>query len=541
VKQVQELPGIVRHALARGRTLLGQHRLFATAAAVAALPRVLAMLGYEPALLVRLDSYDYLWGAARLSPNLINVSGYSVFLRLLRPLHSLAVITGVQHAMGLAVAAMVYALLRRYGLPAWGATLAAAPVLFDPGQLVAEQLIMADLLAMTLMMTGLTVLLIPRAPSWPAIVIAGLLTGASATVRPTALPLIVLVPAYLLLREGGWRRAAGWLRSGLALTAGLVPVLAYVGWFAAVHGTATLTDSDGLFLWARTMSFANCAAIRPPADLRALCPGAQPGVLARYDPSQRPPPFSYLWDHDAWQWQHGQPGHVTGTAAFTPANNGRALRFAVRAIEAQPIAYANVVARDSLRSFAFGNSVRFPSGQPSTATMPAADQQYTIGAILAYAGNDQGIGADLGGGLATRLQPPFATIMHYYQRFIYLPGPVLALIVLAGLAGCLLARRRSAEGTFLWITAVILMVVPTAEHEYDYRYILPAVPLACAAAALALRRPASQPLAEIPGQLPDPPPDEPRRPASRRARKPARRPAPGPAPGSTPVPAQDPP
>src|SRR6185312_1123305 len=82
VKQVQELPGIVRHALARGRTLLGQHRLFATAAAVAALPRVLAMLGYEPALLVRLDSYDYLWGAARLSPNLINVSGYSVFLWL---------------------------------------------------------------------------------------------------------------------------------------------------------------------------------------------------------------------------------------------------------------------------------------------------------------------------------------------------------------------------------------------------------------------------------------------------------------------------
>src|SRR6185437_9645607 len=216
VIQAQELPRIFRQALTRARTLLGQHRVFATAAAVAALPRALAMLGYQPVLLVRLDSYDYLWGAAHLSPNLINVSGYSVFLWLLRPLHSLAAIALVQHAMGLAVAAMVYALLRRYGLPAWGATLAAAPVLFDPGQLMAEQLVMADLLAMTLMMAGLTVLLIPRAPSWPASVIAGLLTGASATVRPTALPLIVLVPAYLLVREGGWRRVAGWLRGGVA-------------------------------------------------------------------------------------------------------------------------------------------------------------------------------------------------------------------------------------------------------------------------------------------------------------------------------------
>jgi hypothetical protein len=516
VFQARVLPRIWagRPGLARVRALLGQHRVFATAAAVAVLPRLLAMAGYQPALLVRLDSYDYLQGAAHLSPNLINVSGYSVFLWLLRPLHSLVVIVLVQHLMGLGVAAMLYALLRRYGLPAWGATLAAAPVLLDSGQLVAEQLIMADLLAMTLMMAGLTVLLLPRMPSWRAILIAGLLTGASATVRPTALPLVVLVPAYVLLRGSGWRRAAGWLQSGLALGAGLVPVLAYAGWFAAAHGTVTLTDSDGLFLWARTMSFANCAVIKPPADLRALCPGAQPGPLARYNPSLRPPPFKYLWDHNAWQWQHqhAPPGHPPGTAAFTPANNGRALRFAIRAIEGQPASYFSVVARDSLRSFAVASALRFPRGQPSTATLPAADRQYVLGAVLAYAGNMQGISADLGGGLGTRLQQPSAAIMQAYQRFIFLPGPVLALIVAAGLAGCLLSRRRTAQGTFLWIATVTLMIVPTAEHEYDYRYILPAVPLAFAAAALALRRPPTQ-LAAGPAQDPaqdptaDPDPD----------------------------------
>ena len=476
--------GVLASALALAR----RHRVFAVTAAVAVLPRVAAMLGFQPALLFRLDSYDYLRGAVHLSPNLINVSGYSVFLRLLRPLHSLVVVVATQHVMGLGVAAMVYALLRRYGLPAWGATLAAAPVLFDPGQLVAEQLVMADMLAMTLMMAGLTVLLIRQTLSWPVIVAVGLLIGASVTIRPTTLPLVVLVPAYLLLRGAGWRRAAGWLRSGLALGAGLVPVLGYAAWFAAVHGPFTMTDSDGLFLWSRTMSFANCADIRPPADLRALCPGAQLGALAEPVPSLRPQPIVYLWDRDAWQWRHARATLVPGTAAFTPANNGRALRFAIRAIKAQPLAYLSVVDRDSLKSFAIANDLRFPGYQPSTLSLPAADRGYAIGAVDAYTGTTQGVAGDLGGGLGTRLQQPFAAIMIYYQRIVFLPGPVFALILATGLAGCLMLRRRSAEGTFLWITAVILMVVPTAEHEYDYRYILPCVPIACIAAALALRR-----------------------------------------------------
>ena len=37
----------------------------------------------------------------------------------------------------------------------------------------------------------------------------------------------------------------------------------------------------------------------------------------------------------------------------------------------------------------------------------------------------------------------------------------------------------------LWACAVVTVVLPIAEHEYTYRYVLPAVPLACMAAALA--------------------------------------------------------
>src|SRR5215472_15830994 len=121
------LPGLIR-----------RHWIFAIALGLAAVPRLVAMLGFQPAILFRLDTFDYLWGAAHLSPNVVNPSGYSGFLWLLWPFHSLILVAAIQHVIGLAVATMVFALVRRYGLPDWGATLAAAPVLFDPAQILTE-------------------------------------------------------------------------------------------------------------------------------------------------------------------------------------------------------------------------------------------------------------------------------------------------------------------------------------------------------------------------------------------------------------------
>jgi peptidoglycan/LPS O-acetylase OafA/YrhL len=78
--------------------------------------------------------------------------------------------------------------------------------------------------------------------------------------------------------------------------------------------------------------------------------------------------------------------------------------------------------------------------------------------------------------------------MNEYQHVLLLPGPLFGLIVLVGLVGIVIPRRRSPAAVFLWVSAAILIVLPTAEHEYTYRYVIPAVPLACMAAALAFRR-----------------------------------------------------
>ena len=261
-----------RAGLAGLPALARRHWLLTAALGLGVALRAVVMAGFAPAALFKLDTYDYLWTATHLKPNPVNPSGYAVFLWVLRPFHSLVLVAGLQHLMGLGIAVMIYAVLRHWGVAIWLAVLAASPVLFDPAQLLIEQLVMADILAMFLMVSGFAVLLIRRTPSAARSATAALLMGTSAVVRPTTLPLILLLAVYVMVRRSGWRAA------GAALGAGLLPVAIYVGWFASASGSVGLTNSDGLFLWSRTMTFADCAKINPPADLRSLCPGLAAAV-----------------------------------------------------------------------------------------------------------------------------------------------------------------------------------------------------------------------------------------------------------------------
>jgi hypothetical protein len=494
--------GRLRSALAGLPGVARRHRLFCVVLGLSVVPRVIVMLGFRPAILFKLDSYDYLWDAAHLRPNPINPNGYTVFLWLLKPLHSLTLIAALQHLLGLMAAAGVYAVLRRLGVRAWIATLACVTVLFDPAQFLIEQLIMADLLAMALMIAAFAVLLLAGdQPSLPRSAAAGLLMGASAVVRPTTLPLTIFLAVYLLARRAGWRRA------GTALAAGALPVIAYMSWFAAVYGSFNLSNSNGLFLWSRTMTFANCATIKPPPDLVALCPERQPGPLAQPVPSRRLLPKQYLWDHQTWMWKEPQDGIVPDTAAFTAANNRRALRFAIRAIEAQPLGYVKAVAHDVSKPFKSVDKFPFPGpAQPSIATLGPANRIYALAAVRAYLGSTAGIGPYLGHHLGTRLVQPYSHLIRGYQAVVRMPGPLFALIVAVGLGGILVPRRRTSAAVLLWISALVTVVLPIAEHEYTYRYVIPAVPLACMAAALAF---ADRRKEALPGQEPDAPDTEP--------------------------------
>jgi len=468
----------LRSATARlSARLWSEHRLLAIALAVAAVPRIISMLGFRPALLTQ-DSFVYLYYSLHPAPNWMRPTGYSVLLLLLRPFHSLDAVTGLQHVAGLAVAVASYGLLRSRAVPAWGATLAVAPTLFDPRQMWLEQSVLPDLWFEALAVVAVTLLLSRRAPVWWQAALAGLAAGWATITRGNGFPLIVIVVGCLVIRWVGWRV------TGAAVLACAVPVLGYMTAFYAVCGQFTLSQGDGLFLWARTMSFANCAVIKPPRNLVRLCPENQPGVPRGPAPawswnflvSERQP-AAYLWDKRSWLWSGPHPG-------MNAQGNKQALEFATRAISAQPLGYTRVVARDVLLTFLNTDRALQFSTYPHLRRLPGAWR----GTMRLYGGtavNAHGV-------------QPWESLMLGYQQPVYFSGVMFGLVLLAGLVRIAWrwpwrSRWRERDGArpalVAWVTAASIVVLPVALSEYDYRYALPAVPLACLALALTFARP----------------------------------------------------
>jgi len=99
-----------------------------------------------------------------------------------------------------------------------------------------------------------------------------------------------------------------------------------------------------------------------------------------------------------------------------------------------------------------------------------------------FAGPGQGFGF-------TKEVQPWAHMLESYQRYVYLPGTVLGLIVLIGAAGVLARWRRwGGLGLLPWLVGALLIVLPPMTAGFSYRYVLAAAPVACLAAGLAFTR-----------------------------------------------------
>ena len=476
-----------------------EHWLFGLALAGAVVLRVLVMLAFRPVLWFGGDSASYLATGLRLVPDPSRAGGYGFLLWVLRPLHSLALVAAVQHLMGLAMGVLVYLLARRYRLPAWAATLAAVPVLFDAYELQLEHDIVPDTSFGLMVLIALCLVLRPAGQRRPARITAAgenrgvvppgastvaggnggvvppgastaaaFLLGVSALLWPVGLVLLAVLLVALVIRRAGAVTVAA------AILAGVLPVAAYAAWFDLHEHQFSLTRSDGVYLWSRTMSFADCAVIRPPADEQVLCPPPGPRIAASL----------YIWDANSPLLR--MPG-----GRFSARTNMLALRFALRAIAAQPGGYATAVAHDFALSFYWSRPVhpdpgivdRYQFADAATAWVPA-----TMG--TPGGGTVAGDQAAYDGGRVHRSAPtgvvqPFASWLVGYQRYAYLRGTMLGLILLGGL-GAMAARRRAGGGGLAWAFAVTILLVPPLIADFDLRYLVPAVPAACLAAALAL-------------------------------------------------------
>jgi hypothetical protein len=473
--------------------LLRRHRIFATALTLGALIRVVTMLGFGPAMWFN-DSYDYISVALRVRPHPIRPDGYGFWLLLLRPFHSLALVVLTQHIMGLAAAVLIYALLtKKFGIPGWGATLAAAPVLFDAYQIQLEQLIMSDAMFILLVVGVITLVLWHRTMSWKVGAVVGFLLALTALTRSIGLPILALVVGFLLIKRTGWKPIVA------MIVACAIPVVAYMGWFKAVNGQFAMTNSDGVILYMRTSLFADCHKMkldeRKELELALLCINTPPD---KREPSAQ----AYLW------WDNENQLHVFGSGMkFTPEINANASAFAKRAILSQPGDYLATVAKDFFRAFRWDRP-RFPDyktfqlyqfGNSYTRSIPKWSSYHST--------TDKDVEAYENGSGATHVVQPWSDFMIGYQKVIRLPGLALGLLLLTGLYG-VAVRWRKLGGTVLlpWLGGVGLILAPAATAEFDYRYLLPAVPLACLAAAITIaglrRRKADRPAPEAADQAP---------------------------------------
>jgi hypothetical protein len=492
------------------------HWQFSLVVVAAIAVRIVVVLGYPPIFWFS-DSYNYLQDAMTHVPDEVRPNGYPFFLDLLLPLHSLTAIGLLQAAMGVVVGVAIYALLRHRGLPWWGAVLPALPVLFDAYELHLEHMITADPLFIFLVTIAVVILCWSDKPSVWTMAVAGLLIGYATLVRSVGEPLLVVVVVAMLFRRVGWRRL------GAVIVAGLLPIGLYMAWFHHSVGKYALSESSGSFLYSRVSTFAQCSKMNVPALLAYLC-----------DPTKleyRPVAGEYIWaDHELkpYLYKYTPLYQALGSDTsmrFTPEINAQTQQFAKIAIEDQPMAYARVVIDDVLHTFGwsrqpdpydyYGNGPNFqfvsahemnlqipwyatpyhipgnPYTQPSSSSPTwcnAECQQGDQQAVLFIQAERDFAGPGHGLGFTTEVQP-WAHLLETYQRYIYLRGTLLGVIVLIGAAGVLARWRRwGGVGLLPWLVGALLIVLPPMTAGFSYRYVLAAAPVACLAAGLAFTR-----------------------------------------------------
>jgi hypothetical protein len=456
-----------RSRLAAVRRIPREHALFCTVLVVATIVRAVVMLGYPPALWYP-DSLPYVSVAVHLAPFAVRPIGYSFLLWVLRPFHSIAVVSLTQHAMGLASGVAVYTLLRRrFRLRAWAATLASIPALLSVYAIQIEHFVLSDTFFALLVTIALALMLWREVPPIWACGLSGLILAYAALVRSQGLPLILPFAVYIATRLPRRRVLLGILAICASFA---IPLLSYAWWFDQVNGSFQLTTSTGAFLYSRVAAFADCSVIRPPADERWLCLAA-PVSKREYE-------AYYVWAANS-PIQHG-PGWE-----FSARVNGLATNFASRAIKAQPLDYLRTIWDATSKTFQPG----FASYADALYVFPAATPESLKALASAnYSRYRDEYTYNNGGDPSTRVVEPFAGWVRFYQRFVLLPPPLLAVIILTGLIGMPFAWRRFGGPALLpWLTGLVIIVTGPATADFDSRYVVASIPALCAAAALSLK------------------------------------------------------
>ena len=332
-----------------------------------------------------------------------------------------------------------------------------------------------------------------RLPRGLAVVVAGLLLGASATVRQVGEILILPALLYVVAVGGGWRTVLA--RAAALTVAFAVPVVGYMAGSYVISGHLWLASATpSLATYGRMATAADCAALRIPRYERALCPTAQ----------QRAYGIDWL-DHDAASplKMYAAPAGMNRYAVIASFDH--------QVAEQQPLRVARAIAGDGLKLFALtrtssqeGTPIsrwQFQEFYPTYGNWVMLDRHLTIVLGLRLTPGSPTITLhplDRGYGGRAAVDKPIAAALRAYQLHGgYAPGPLMAVFALAGLAGSVLAlvRRPAGQRRGLGLACLAFfatgaaVLIASDAFQFSWRYQLPALvtlpPAGVAALAIA--------------------------------------------------------
>jgi 4-amino-4-deoxy-L-arabinose transferase-like glycosyltransferase len=429
--------------------------------------RVVFMVLYRPAFLGIPDSGSYLFAARYdLFSNVYDPAGYPLLIRLAHAVDPhLSFLILLQHALGVATAALLYLTVRRLtGSPGLG-LVPAVIVLFDGYGLWVEHTPLSETLFVFLVAAVLYLALLGAERKASLALAIGVLAGLSVLVRPVGLVLAVVVVVWIL--AAGRARLRTRATSAAAL---ILPVCAIVGGYVLIQraeiGFSGLTQDAGRVIYARAAMFAECSQFTPPPGTRALCQSTPPSRRGSFN-----------------QYLTGYPDHATAPVTeadrsispawrvFGPPPNGNAKleAFGLEAITHQPLAYLSHVAGDFHWFWADDHRAFIDAAATPSPGIEAILSGYDTRGPGVY---DAGLG-----------------FLRWYGEHIEVSGVLMIALLLVPLLGLAPGDREPWRAALLLAGAGWLLPLgAVAIASVDPRFILPAYGPLAAAGAIGLRQ-----------------------------------------------------
>lgn len=444
------------------RAWLGRHRLILLALLGAVAIRVVVTLAYRPALLFP-DAIRYLIQAHNFYLSSVRPSLYPLVLwPVVHITHSLTPIPIAQHAVVVTLACLCYAFLLRRGLPAWGATLAVLPLLYDPLQLALEQFVLSDVFFEVLLVSACLVLLWRHRPGVARVLLVGLLVGLAGLTRGAGSFLIVVFLVALLCLRVRWTKLVAFV------VVAVLPMAVYASFYQREHGQYALVSSGPRFLYARIAPVVHCRLDHLPQFERKLCPSGP--VSGRKDTNY------YMW--------HGENG-----AQYTikPSHGMTQLQivkdFDKRVIRAEPLIYAQAALEDAAVGFAPTRTAEVP-GYPAEYWL-FEDHYFSLDTFPQHFWQRWLVRYD------ATYDASAASFLTTYRHLVWTPGPLMALLLLAAVVAAAGFGRawRCADRVAIGLLAgscSMVLLTGAAFSGFSWRYQLTQIPLIPMAGALAI-------------------------------------------------------